>query len=98
MSEPQLGEVIKDITRDVQAIVRGEIELAKAELLPQAKRLGSGRACSARPATWALQAVTLLFICVGLTFSALFSMVAARLGVRAGLPDAGHRWCSSSCS
>ena len=75
MSEPQLGEVIKDITRDVQAIVRGEIELAKAELLPQAKRLGFGAGLFGAAGYLALQAVTLLFICVGLTFSALFSMV-----------------------
>jgi hypothetical protein len=34
--------VIKNIQADVTAIVRGEIELAKAELLPQAKAAGLG--------------------------------------------------------
>ncbi|RXW32853.1 phage holin family protein [Propioniciclava flava] len=75
MSEPQLGDVIKDITQDVQTIVRGEIELAKAELLPQAKRLGFGAGLFGAAGYLALQAVTLLFICVGLAFSALYSLI-----------------------
>ena len=56
-------------------LVRGEIELAKAELLPQAKRLGFGAGLFGAAGYLALQAVTLLFICVGLTFSALYQMV-----------------------
>lgn len=75
MSEPQLGEIIKDITSDIQTIVRGEIELAKAELVPQAKRLGLGAGMFGAAGYLALQAVTLLFICVGLTFSALYAMI-----------------------
>ncbi|MBK8461034.1 MAG: phage holin family protein [Micropruina sp.] len=37
-----IAEVIKDITADVTTIVKGEIELAKAELLPQATSIGIG--------------------------------------------------------
>ncbi|QIK71819.1 phage holin family protein [Propioniciclava coleopterorum] len=75
MSEPQLGEVIKDITSDIQTIVRGEIELAKAELVPQAKRLGLGAGLFGAAGYLGLQALTLLFICVALVFSALYSYV-----------------------
>lgn len=75
MSEPQLGAVIKDITADIQTIVRGEIELAKAELVPQAKRLGLGAGMFGAAGYLGFQAITLLFICVALTFSALYSML-----------------------
>ena len=35
-----IADVIKNIQADVTTIVKGEIELAKAELLPQAKAAG----------------------------------------------------------
>ena len=40
--ESGIAEVIKNIQADVSTIVRGEIELAKAELIPQAKAAGLG--------------------------------------------------------
>ena len=40
--QTDIAEVIKNIQADVTAIVRGEIELAKAELMPQAKAAGIG--------------------------------------------------------
>lgn len=40
--QSDLSEVIKSIQADVTTIVRGEIELAKAELMPQAKAAGIG--------------------------------------------------------
>ncbi len=73
MSEPQFGDVIKDINADIQTLVRGEIELAKAELVPQAKRLGLGAGLFGAAGYLGLQALTLLFICIALVFSALFS-------------------------
>ena len=30
MADPEIGDVFKDITADIQTIVKGEIELAKA--------------------------------------------------------------------
>lgn len=75
MSEPQLGDVIKDINADIQTLVRGEIALAKAELMPQAKRLGLGAGLFGAAGYLGLQALTLLFICVALVFSALFAYV-----------------------
>jgi len=40
--QPDIAEVIKNIQADVTTIVKGEIELAKAELMPQAKAAGIG--------------------------------------------------------
>lgn len=72
MAEPEIGEVIKDITADVQTIIKGEIELAKAEMLPQVKRAGIGAGLFGAAGYLALQATTLLFICGGLAFTALY--------------------------
>lgn len=72
MAEPEVGDVIKDITTDVQTIVKGEIELAKAELMPQVKSIGIGAGLFGAAGYFALQAVTLLFICGGLAFTALY--------------------------
>ncbi|MFV0452626.1 MAG: phage holin family protein [Propioniciclava sp.] len=75
MAQPEIGEVIKDITADVQTIVRGEIELAKAEMAPQAKRIGIGAGLFGAAGYLAFQAVTLLFICGGLALTALYTGV-----------------------
>ena len=72
MEQPEIGEVIKDITADVQTIVRGEIELAKAELMPQVKSAGIGAGLFGAAGYLAVQAATLLFICGGLALSALY--------------------------
>ena len=36
-TQPAVSDVLSSITSDVQTIVRGEIELAKAEIVPQVK-------------------------------------------------------------
>lgn len=72
MAEPEVGDVLGDITDDVRTIVRGEIALAKAELAPQAKRLGIGAGLFGAAGYFAMSAATLLFITGGLALSALF--------------------------
>lgn len=72
MADPDIADVIKDITADVTTIVRGEIELAKVELTPQVKRAGLGAGLFGAAGYLAIQAVTLLFICAGLALSALY--------------------------
>ena len=79
MAEPQIGEVIKDITADVQTIIRGEIELAKAELMPQVKSTGIGAGLFGAAGYFAIQAATLLFICGGLALSALFTGIVSTI-------------------
>ncbi len=75
MAEPQIGEVLRDITADVQTLIRGEIELAKAELMPQVKSTGIGAGLFGAAGYFALMAATLLFICGGLALSALYQGV-----------------------
>ena len=41
-NQPEIADLVKDITADVTTIVKGQIELAKAELVPQAKSVGIG--------------------------------------------------------
>lgn len=72
MAQPEIGEVLADITADIQTIVKGEIELAKAEMVPQVKRVGIGAGMFGAAGYLALQAATLLFICGGLALSALY--------------------------
>lgn len=72
MAQPEISDVIKDITADVQTIVKGEIELAKVELAPQAKRIGIGAGLFGVAGYFAVQALTLLFICGGLALSAIY--------------------------
>ena len=75
MAEPEIGEVLKDITADVQTIIRGEVELSKAELMPQVKSAGIGAGLFGAAGYLAVQAATLLFICGGLALSALYQGV-----------------------
>lgn len=72
MAQPEIGEVLSDITADVQTIVKGEIELAKAEMVPQLKRAAIGGGMFGAAGYLALQAATLLFICGGLAFTGLY--------------------------
>lgn len=67
MAEQQdLAGIIKGIQTDVRSIVRGEIELVKAELIPQAKAAGIGAGLLGGAAYLAITAGMLLFF--GLSF------------------------------
>lgn len=72
MAEPVLTDVIRDITDDVRTIVRGEIELAKAEMTPQLKRAGVGAGMFGTAGYLAIQATTLIFVAIGLALGALY--------------------------
>lgn len=58
--QTDIADVIKNIQADVTAIVRGEIELAKAELMPQAKAAGIGAGLFTVAAVVALTGLTVL--------------------------------------
>lgn len=64
--QSDIAEVIKNIQADVTAIVRGELELAKAELMPQAKAAGIGAGLFTVAAVVGLTGLTVLLL--GLTF------------------------------
>lgn len=72
MAEPQaVGDIIKSITDDVKILVRGEIELAKAELVPSAKKVGAGVGMFSAAGYFAVNALSLLFIAGALGISAI---------------------------
>jgi hypothetical protein len=60
--QTDIAEVIKNIQADVTAIVRGEIELAKAELMPQAKAAGIGAGLFTVAAVVGLTGLTVLLL------------------------------------
>lgn len=70
--QPAIGDVLKDITADIQTIVRGELELAKAEVLPGVKKAGMGAGVLGAAAVVGLIGFNVLFVCVGFAYSALF--------------------------
>ena len=60
VEEPTIGRLVSDATRDVSTLVRGEIELAKAELKVSLRAGGVGAALLAVAAVLCLIAVILL--------------------------------------
>lgn len=71
-SEPRLSELVAGATRDIQTLVRGEIQLAKAEVAGSVKNAGKGIGA-------ALAAAALLL------FATLLFAFAASYGVAEGL-------------
>jgi Na+-transporting methylmalonyl-CoA/oxaloacetate decarboxylase gamma subunit len=73
-----IAGIIRSIQADVTTIVKGEIELAKAELLPQAKAAGVGAGMFGAAAYVGITGVTILFIglsfLLSLGFSAWFGL------------------------
>lgn len=89
---PAVSDLIKSITDDVKSLVRGEIALAKAELIPSAKNAGIGAGMFSVAAYLGISAATLLLIAAALGIAALgvptplaFVIVAVALLLIAGL-------------
>lgn len=51
-AQPTLGELIARISENISALVRGEIDLAKAKGQRMAKEMGLGPGCSPPPGCW----------------------------------------------
>ena len=75
MSDLAVGDIIKNITDDVKLMVQDQVELAKAELTPAAKKGGTGLGLFGVAGYFALSASILLY------FAAAFGLVAAGLAV-----------------
>src|SRR3712207_5695989 len=58
--ERSLGEVIKDLTQHTQELVKGEVDLVKAEMAANMKRMGKYAAMGAAAAVFGVG--TLIFI------------------------------------
>ena len=72
-TEPKLSELVSDAVRDVQALINGQVELAKAEIAQSAKRGATGGGMIG------LAVFMALFALLMLAFSAAFGLVAAGL-------------------
>ncbi|HWH98700.1 MAG TPA: phage holin family protein [Propionibacteriaceae bacterium] len=71
MTDQPVGDIIKGITDDVKLLVRDEIALAKAELIPAAKNGGIGAGLFAGAGYFAICALSVLY------FAAAFGLAAA---------------------
>jgi Flp pilus assembly protein TadB len=80
-----IGEVAKDLTRDVSTLVRQEIELARAEMAQKARVAASGVGMLGGAAVAGLCAAGALTACVILVFSLFLPEWLAALLVAAGL-------------
>ena len=70
-SAGKVSEIIANIREDVKAMVQGEVELAKAELVPAAKSAGIGAGLFAGAGYFAISALSLLFTAAALGIFAL---------------------------
>jgi putative superfamily III holin-X len=73
MAERAVGEIIKGMTDDVKLLVRDQVELAKTELVPSAKRAGIGGGLFGAAGYFAICGLGILY------FAAAFGLVAAGL-------------------
>jgi membrane protein implicated in regulation of membrane protease activity len=92
MADSPVSDIIQSITDDVKLLVKDEIELAKAELVPSAKKAGIAGGMFGAAAYLALVASILLFITLALGLWALglapwlsFLIVAVLLLLVAGI-------------
>ena len=89
---PAVADIIKSITDDVKHLVQDEIELAKAELVPSAKKAGIGAGLLGGAGYFGINGLTLLYVAAALGLYALglslwlsFLIVAVVLLVIAGI-------------
>src|SRR4029450_13512039 len=59
-----VGDIIKGITDDVKLLVRDEVELAKSELVPTARKAGMGAGLFGAAAFFAISGVGILYFAV----------------------------------
>ncbi|QGF22838.1 phage holin family protein [Raineyella fluvialis] len=69
----QISDLLKNITDDVKIIVKGEVDLAKAELMPKAKNLGIGGGLFAAAGVMAMFALTHLMTAAGFGLAVAYS-------------------------
>lgn len=76
VDQPEAGRSVGDLTKliseDVKALVKSEIDLAKAELVPSAKHAGVGAGLFGGAGYFAMNGVSLLFLAGALGIGKLF--------------------------
>lgn len=73
MAEVEIGDIVSNITADVKTIVRGELELAKAELVPSGKKAGIGGGLFGAAAVAAGTALSILLFAGAFAFAIIFA-------------------------
>ena len=73
MAELAVGDIIKGITDDMKLLVRDEVELAKSELVPTARKAGMGAGLFGAAGFFAISGVGILY------FAAVYGLVALGL-------------------
>lgn len=71
----EVGDIVANITEDIKTIVRGEIELAKAEIVPAGKAAGVGAGMFGAAGYLGLNAASLLFMAGGAGLGLLFTQL-----------------------
>ncbi|MBA8793991.1 putative membrane protein YqjE [Friedmanniella endophytica] len=74
---PGVGELVKDIQADIKQLVQNEVALAKAELVPSAKKAGVGAGLLGGAGYFGLCAAALLFIAGALAIGAWLNLPVA---------------------
>jgi hypothetical protein len=72
MTDQPVGDIIKGITDDVKLLVRDEIALAKAELIPAAKNGGIGAGLFGAAGYFAICALSVLYFALAFGLAAAF--------------------------
>jgi hypothetical protein len=84
-SEPTVGQLVANASKDLSSLVRSEIELAKTELKKTAKAAGTGAGMFSGAAFLALLAVILLSIAAAYGLTALGLHPAVAFVIVAGI-------------
>jgi uncharacterized membrane protein YqjE len=71
-ADKSLGEIVTDVSDKATLLVREEIELAKAELITKAKRLGTGAAVGGAAGVFVLFALYMLLFAIGFVLVDIF--------------------------
>ncbi len=71
-ADKSLGDIVSDVSEKATALVRGEIELAKAEVTEKVTKLGKGAGIAAAAGVFLVFAITMFFHALSWFFTDLF--------------------------
>jgi uncharacterized membrane protein YqjE len=71
-ADKSLGDIVSDVSEKASALVRGEIELAKAEVTEKVSKLGKGAGIAAAAGVFLVFAITMFFHALAWFFTDLF--------------------------
>jgi uncharacterized membrane protein YqjE len=72
-ADKSLGDIVSEVSEKASALVRGEIDLAKAEVTEKFTKLGKGAAIAAAAGVFLVFAITMFFHALAWFFNDLFN-------------------------